>query len=231
MKGFTLVEIAIVLAIIALLVGGMLVPISAQIDQQKIVETGKSIDLIKDALTGFAVANGYLPCPAVSATNGTEDRTSGSCTGGKRVGFVPWVTLGTPQLDAWGHLFRYSVTPAFASSAAPISLTTLTDITIKYRDASGNLVNLSNLGGIPVVVLSHGKDGFGATNAQGIAQIPPPAANVDEITNANATNATTFVARTQVSDPTTQGGAFDDIVDWVSPYILIDRMVASGTLP
>lgn len=227
MKGFTLIEIAVALAILALLVGGMLIPISARIEQQKIVDTQNSIDLVKEALIGFAVAHGYLPCPAISATNGQEDRTSGACN--KRAGFVPWVTLGTPQLDAWGHLFRYSVTPAFASSAAPFSLTTNPDITIQTRDSSGNLVNLSNSNGIPALVLSHGKNGFGSTNAQGIAQIAPPASNVDEVSNTS--NSNVFVARTEVTDASTSGGAFDDIVDWISPYVIFDRLVQAGRLP
>src|SRR5262249_61886579 len=27
---------------------------------------------------------------------------------------VPWVTLGVPEVDAWGHRFSYRVAPAFA---------------------------------------------------------------------------------------------------------------------
>ncbi len=227
MKGFTLVEIAIVLAILALLLGGMLVPISAQIDQQKIMETEKSIELAKEALTGFAMVKGYLPCPAVSATDGNEDRSSGNCN--KRVGFLPWVTLASPRQDAWGHLFRYSVSPAFSMATPTFSFSSSADITIWTRNAAGVLARLSNDNGIAAVVLSHGKDGYGGTSISGAALVSPPAANVDE--TANAVNANLFVSRTQVTDPTTSGGAFDDIVDWISPFTLFDRMVAAGRLP
>ena len=235
MKGFTLVEISIVLAILALLIGGMLIPISAQIEQQKIVDTRQSIDLIREALVGYAVAYGYLPCPAISATNGQEGRTSGTCA--SQVGFVPWVTLGTPQLDAWGNLFGYRVSPQFSNQ--PITLTSSANITILTRaPVTFNLVTLSNCSEIPAVVLSHGKDGFGATSAQGIAQLAPPSQNVDEITNWNGTVASPpcsgsnyFVSRTPVQDSTVNGGAFDDIVDWLSPYVLFDRMVSGGKLP
>lgn len=227
MKGFTLVEIAIVLAILALLLGGMLMPISAQIDQQKIMETERSIELAKEALTGFALVKGYLPCPAMSATDGNEDRSAGTCN--KRVGFLPWVTLGVPRQDAWGRLFRYSVSPAFSKTTPTFTMESTADITIRTRDATGMLVNLSNENGIPAVVLSHGKDGYGGTSLSGTVLASPPAANVDEITN--AVNPRLFVARTQVTDPATSGGAFDDIVDWISPYVLYDRMVAAGRLP
>ena len=40
-----------------------------------------------------------------------------------------------------------------------------------------------------------------------------------------------YVSRTEVTDVTRSGGAFDDIVDWVSPYVLFERMVAAGRLP
>ncbi len=227
--GFTLVEMAIVLVIIGLLLAGLLMPLSAQVDQRKISETQRAMDEIRDALTGFAVANGRLPCPAISTVNGQEDLTGGVCTGGKRVGFIPWATLGVSKLDAWGHIFRYSVTPAFASAAAPFTLTTPRDITIQTRDGGGALVNLSNAGDIPAVVVSHGKDGFGSFSDNGTAQAPVPAANVDEA--ANAGSATGFVSRVQADNPAAGGGAFDDMVVWVSPNTLFNRMVSAGRLP
>jgi prepilin-type N-terminal cleavage/methylation domain-containing protein len=227
-RGFTLVEMAIVLVILGLLLAGLLMPLSAQVDQRKISETQKAMDEIRDALIGFAVANGRLPCPAISAGNGQEDVTGGVCTGGKRVGFIPWATLGVSKLDAWGHIFRYSVTPAFAS-AAPFTLTTPRDITIQTRDAAGALVNLSNAGDIPAVVVSHGKNGFGSFSDNGTAQAPVPAANVDEA--ANGGSGTGFVSRVQADNPAAGGGAFDDMVAWVSPNTLFNRMVSAGRLP
>ncbi len=66
-KGFSLIELAIVLVVVALLLGGLLVPLTMQIEQQKIRETQKSMEEIKDALVGFALANGRFPCPASPA--------------------------------------------------------------------------------------------------------------------------------------------------------------------
>ena len=54
---------AIVLAIVALLLGGLLPLISGQIEQQRRAETHKHLDEIKEALIGYAIINGYLPCP------------------------------------------------------------------------------------------------------------------------------------------------------------------------
>ena len=69
--GFTLVELAVALAIIGLLLGMLIVPLSTQVDQQRIGDTQRQLDLIREAVIGFAVANGRLPCPATPTTPNT----------------------------------------------------------------------------------------------------------------------------------------------------------------
>lgn len=64
-SGFTLIELAMVLFIVSLLIGGLLMPISAQNEIQGRMETVKALANIREALIGFAVVNGRLPCPAV----------------------------------------------------------------------------------------------------------------------------------------------------------------------
>lgn len=230
--GFTLVELAIAVFVIALLVGSVLVPLVAQVEQRQIAETQKAMDEIREALFGFAVANGYLPCPAVSATNGQEDRTAGVCTGGKRQGYLPWETLGVSRVDAWGRLFRYSVTPGFTPTVS-FNGGTLPDIRIQTRNAVGALVNLTGTNLVPVVVISHGKNGYGGVNAQGVAQALPtgwPTNNLDE--NTNATGTINFVSRTpQAAGTPGNAGEFDDQVLWISRWVLLSRMIAAGKLP
>ena len=77
-NGFTLLEMAIVLMIVGLLLGGMLVPLTAQMDQRNFTETRKSLDDIQQALIGYAIINGRLPCPASSTSNGVESFNTGS---------------------------------------------------------------------------------------------------------------------------------------------------------
>jgi len=232
MRGFTLIELAVTLFIITLVLGSILVPLASQVEQRQISDTRKSLDEIKEALIGFAIANGHLPCPAISATDGREDRAGAACSSvagvPKRQGFIPWATLGVSKLDAWGHIFRYSVTPAYTTSA-PFALTTGRDITVQTRDAAGALINLTTGGDIPAVVFSHGKNGYGGFDENGNAQAPPPAGNVDENTNL-ALAGPTYVSRVPQS-ATGGGGEFDDIVVWLSPNILFNRMVAAGKLP
>lgn len=235
--GFSLIELSVVLVIVTLLLGSLLVPLGAQVEQRQYAETEKQLEQIKEALLGFALANGYLPCPAKTAADGSEDRIGGGTTcstvvSNVSVGFVPWVTLGMKPSDSWGNLYRYSASATFTDSAAS-SLFTLTSaryILIRTRNA-GTPTNLSNANEIPAVVLSHGKNGFGATSELGIARATPATWNntLDEWNNAN--NTTTFWSRTRSDNTGPAGGQFDDIVVWIPPGILFSRMVAAGRLP
>lgn len=229
-RGFTLVEMAVVLVIVGLLLTGLLLPLSAQMDQRNYSETNRQIIEIKEALIGYGLTNGYLPCPAISATDGSEDRAAdGTCD--SRVGFIPWLALGVKGTDSWNRLFRYSVTPAYARSDTSVVLSppTTRDITIRTRDSDGNLVNLSNASDIPVVVISYGKNGYFGTYSDGTFLADGSATNVDEDTN--GAGATTFISRDMSDNAATDGGEFDDIVAWISPRIYLSKLVAAGHLP
>lgn len=227
---------AIVLVIVALLVGGMLIPLSAQQDLRNNSDTTRQIEELREALLGFAVVNGYFPCPAKSTTNGNEDRdtATNNCTGSKRSGFIPWVTLGVQPSDAWGHLFLYSVTKKFSDSDPNqrFTLSTDRDITIKTRDSGGNLINLTVSADIPVAFASTGKNGYLSWAIDSATQAPDgPVQNDDEDTNAGASaTGTVFISRTQ-SGANASIGEFDDIVSWIPPTVLFNRMVAAGKLP
>lgn len=82
-SGFTIMELAIVLVIVALLLGGLLLPLSSQQDLQGRQATEKALTDIREALIGFAVINGRLPCPAqadiaYTAANAGLEATTGS---------------------------------------------------------------------------------------------------------------------------------------------------------
>lgn len=235
-QGFTLVEMAVVLVIVGLMLGGLLLPLSAQIDQRNYSDTQKSLSEIKEALIGYALSHGYFPCPAKSATDGREDRTGFTCTdpgtGPKRIGHLPWAALGISKLDGWGHQFRYSVTLAYADSGAKIALSPLTarDITIQTRDSDGNIQNLSNANDIPAAIVSMGKNGAWGYDNDGTQVADNSATNADEDTNGSG-DGTVFFSRTPTSNTAVTGGEFDDVVAWISPSMYLNRMVAAGQLP
>ncbi len=228
--GFTLIEIAIVMFIVALLLGGMLLPLSAQQDFRQRQETEKSLNDIRDALMGYAVVNGYLPCPAPVdlSTGGAEAARDANGICPLRVGLVPWTTLGLGHLDAWGHLFRYSVTPAFSNDGTgPITKFTLAstgDILIQTLGAQTLASN------VPATVVSHGKNGAWAYTEAGIQIADSANLNTDEDTNAAAAG-TNFVSRTPSAPSAVAPGEFDDLVVWVPASTLFNRMVAAGKLP
>jgi prepilin-type N-terminal cleavage/methylation domain-containing protein len=227
--GFSLVEIAIVLVIVGLMVGGLLTPLSMQLEQRKAADTQRALDDAREALVGFAVRYGYLPCPAISASDGQEDRSGSRCTDERREGYLPWATLGLARLDAWNHLYRYSVTPAFADSANRFKLVTARDITVYTRDGLGNLAAATAAADIPAVILSHGKNGYGATSDAGLRLANGSRSNEDEQNNIGAD--VNFMARNASDNRALPGGEFDDMVVWVSPNILFNRMVAAQVLP
>ncbi|MES2161596.1 MAG: type II secretion system protein [Pseudomonadota bacterium] len=226
-RGFTLVEISIVLVIVGLLIGGMIAPLSSQLEQKKIRDTQQAMELARDALFGYALRNGYLPCPAISAVNGLEDRTGSACN--KRYGYLPWTTLGVARLDGWNRILGYTVTPAFSDSVLLFTLKTARDITVVTRDSQGRITPLTENNDVPAALISFGRNGYGATSDQNTRLADGGAGNDDEKTNLRS--GTMLVSRDASDNPRAPGGAYDDIVLWISPNILYNRMVAAQRLP
>lgn len=238
--GFTLVEMAIVLVIVGLLLGGLLMPLSTQVEQQRISETQKYLDQIKDALLGYAAARGRLPCPATLTSNGVEDPPIGGICTNPYTGFLPAVTLGlTPvdnagfAIDAWNNRIRYAVTTANGSAFTTANgmrtagIGTLTPDLNVCASATG--ITGTTCGGaantqtnnVPVVIYSLGKNA--ATGGTGLDETANPNPN-------SANNDPVFVSHPPAAT-TAANGEFDDIVTWISPNTLYNRMISAGNLP
>jgi prepilin-type N-terminal cleavage/methylation domain-containing protein len=102
-RGFTLIEVAISMVILGLVMTGLVLSLSQQLQQRRLLDTRTTLAEANDALIAFVTANARLPCPAVAASNGLEATTApGTCTAA--AGFLPAVTLGLPNLDANGLL-------------------------------------------------------------------------------------------------------------------------------
>lgn len=240
-SGFSLIEMAIVFMVVALLIGGLLVPFSMQIEQQKIRETQKAMEEIKEALMGYALVNRYLPCPDTDGDGVEETRVvaTGDCPSSE--GRVPWSTLSVSGLDGWGRLLRYRVTPAFSNSTTPFTLSSAGTLRVCQQQACASTLATN----VPAVILSHGKNGYGARLETGAvvavpASLPSPGDEMENINGRNAPTPGNATADTLdnanvdfVSHPFSDGaaGEFDDIVTWLSPNILFNRMVAAGRLP
>ena len=254
-KGFSLVELAVALTIIALLLAGALIPLSAQIDVRNVSDTQRSMDSIREAIIGFAQANGRLPCPAAGTiaaggvNAGAEQYVAPNCTA--TAGVVPWATLGVPETDGWGRRLSYWVSPIFADAVgttfgctpAPVptptqssfALCSLGTLTVNTRNEITHAATAVGLV-LPAVIISHGKNGFGAFTPAGGATLAAPV-GTDEIANATAAT-TTFFSRTRTPAASTCSDAagpafceFDDVVVMITSNLLIARMVAAGRLP
>lgn len=217
-RGFTLVEMTVVLVIVGLLLSGLLIPLSAQITQRNRTETERYLDEAREALMGYALINKYLPCPDSKATpDGLEDtRVAGVCP--DDTGILPWQTLGIQSTDSWNRYFGYSVTSAYSNSATTFTLTTPATRTVLGE--SDTLTSSA-----VAVVFSTGANGFGAKSPNGDMTAPTSA---DELENSDGNS--TFVSHT----PTGTSGSsdeFDDQVTWVPQPVLANRMVAAGQLP
>lgn len=240
-KGFTLVEMAMVLAIVALLLAGLLPTISGQVEQQRRTETIKQLNDIQQALIGFAIINGRFPCPATAATKGVESQAGGVCTNFYD-GFVPGATLGLTNLnedgqtiDAWNNPIRYAVTEwdsttpvlsdvyTTANGMQTVGISVLSPNLLVCTTATGMSGIACASGqaltadpGVPAIIFSTGKNGaYGGTGT-------------DETKNLDNDRMFVSHAPTVSSAP---NGEFDDLVIWISNQGLISRMVSAGKLP
>jgi prepilin-type N-terminal cleavage/methylation domain-containing protein len=243
--GFTLIELAVGLLVLSLLLATLLGPLTAQVDQKKISDTQATLNQISEALIGFAMSRGYLPCPDKTAgaaggvnntpNDGNEDFVGANCVVSE--GNLPWATLGISGTDAWGNFFRYNVTPLFAQRPKAITLASGANANITVvcpAPACNPQITYTSAGNLaPALVMSHGKNGAGAINATTRALMPAPTSG-NEITNATLPagfgDAKTFNIRpaTAASGATTE---FDDVVVWLSTPILLSRMVTAQQLP
>lgn len=236
-RGFTLLELAVVLLIIGLLLGGLLVPVSTQIEQGQRAQTQAQLDEVREVLYGFVLKNHRLPCPDCSTSDpgscddiasadaarigdGAEDIIAGdNCA--HETGNLPWVTLGVKGNDAWGRRLIYHVTNNFADAIAAGAGCTPDTLNVSFGLCSDGDVDIVGAAGgtnyvartVPVIVLSHGGNG-------------PEAARAHELENSD--DDAIFVYRDFSGDAT---AGFDDMLIWISPHILRAKMLDAGILP
>jgi len=237
-RGFTLIELAIVLIIVALLSGGLMMAVSTQMDTIAASETQRRLNDARDALLGYVAANGRLPCPAIGGATGVESPLGGGNCNDNWDGFLPAVTLGlSPSnetgyaVDGWGNPVRYAITKAVSSQVstanqikaawnAGTALAADLRICSSALGMTGSGASASCAAGSELannavaVIYSRGKNGAAAP------------VSADE--QANGDTDRLFVSHT----PTSAGAnEFDDLVIWLSPNILYNRLIAAGRLP
>jgi prepilin-type N-terminal cleavage/methylation domain-containing protein len=238
-RGFTLIELAIVLVIVTILIGGLAVPLSAQIQARRIGETKKTLEEAREAIFGYAMThptgaagNLYLPCPDRDG-DGHEDRSGTECMVFE--GLLPWIDLGTAPQDAWGNRLRYavikdlaandpvdtakgiSVVPPTNSLVSPSPLVICTTHTC--TTASPDVAN-----GVAFVLISHGPSGWGARSVNGTTLAGP--SGPDETENLDSDQI--YVSRTPTQS-SAASGEFDDLLTWTAFSQLVAKVCPTGS--
>jgi len=105
-RGFSLVEVAISLVLLALAAGAIVAVLRQQIEQRRMADTAAMLTSAHDALLAFVTTYGYLPCPAIATSNGVENavKVGAVRTCPVETGFLPAKTLGMNNLDTAGLL-------------------------------------------------------------------------------------------------------------------------------
>jgi type II secretory pathway pseudopilin PulG len=111
-RGFTLVEIGVVLVILGLIALTLMPRLGAKVEQQRFEEDQRVIRDARQALLNFVTTQGRLPCPDPGTNNGFEAVTVITPAPSLQVacqtafGYLPARTLGLSQLDTDGKVLN-----------------------------------------------------------------------------------------------------------------------------
>lgn len=242
-RGFSLIELAIVLVIVTLLIGGLAVPLSAQIQARRIAETKKIMEEAREAIFGYAMTHivdhdaspstplrPTLPCPDTDG-DGRENVTGAACTSDS--GFIPWVDLGTAAQDAWGNRLAYAIDIDYGNRGDSNGFNNAGTGDKQICDTSVGSCNVGNVAAaVPVVLVSYGPNGWGARNVNGSTlQSPTSTDELENFSTSPGLDPPSYISRPP-SKADSPAGEFDDLVVWISSPVLISRVCpAPGGCP
>ncbi len=258
-QGFTLVEMAVVLVIIGVMIGGLLMPLSAQMEQKNLNETRMTLDDVKEALQGYAMANGRYPCPAATPASGVVaveafDSAAGNVMNGKCAGFfngyVPGVTLGvTPTnssgyiLDGWNAPIRYAISDLSDDANATYIFTKSTGMKAANSTTCVPNCGMAWIASQTLLSVCSTSEGITTAICGTATQLTNRAVIVVYSTGRNAATGGTgadeaanlngdavFVSH----EPSAIGaasGEFDDVATWLSTNSIFGRLVQANQLP
>lgn len=247
-RGFTLVELAVVITIIGVLIAAGTAAVRAQIDVAKNNATKTRLETAKQAITSYISRNKHLPCPAVPTLTqtalgyGMEAANPGVCTsvpviaGSTVRGILPWRSLGMTDADGkdgWGRMFTYQVTRT-ATGLTAVNVSAMTGSINVYSGvpttncplppappATCNQINA----GYPAtfILVSHGKNGLGAYLDNGSKMANPTSAT--ELENTNNNNNYVTADFNDIAP-----NVFDDALTFMSPQDILNQISKDGSV-
>jgi len=239
-KGFSLIEIAIVLVVVGLIISGGLLGLSPVLQANKITQTNAQMDKIEQALILYVIQNGCLPCPAVpTALTGRSTDATGIYTAGcgnnttcaPVQGSVPWVNLGLAKddvIDAYGFFIDYAPAPGLNLTSTsmvrtPPSTYPTPAPSLSVANAAGTAQTNTTPNGAAYVLISHGSDGsYGYTPSNGSLKTDPNGSALQSCNSlAKATCVIAGQPFVQNTAQSTIANYFDDIVRFKTAPVII----------
>jgi hypothetical protein len=237
------------LVVLAVLLGGLALPLAAQVQMRRQEALRRQLDDARDAVMGFAASQGRLPCPAIDGGNGLEafaagaDASTGACADFYG-GYLPAATLGLHGVDAEGfardpwesprNRIRYAVFGAAVNGVA-------NPLTRTDGMRSATLAGLGNASHY-IFICSSGREASGSGCGPASLQLTrraafvifslgptatgTPAAGSDEARNLDGD--AVFVSR---EASIARGSEFDDVLLWVPIHLVTHRLLVAGRLP
>lgn len=236
-RGFTLIEMAIVLVVIGLVFSGGLLAVAPVLQNSKESATNGKLDRIEQALTLYVIRYGCLPCPAdaniatgdanAGWSHGAGGYHNGSCDTGcdaavTAQGVVPWVALGLSEeegKDGFGERIDYAVTDALTATNGMVRTPPATypagtlDVEMSAANSSAAIT-----ADAAYVLISHGIDRSLSWNAAGQQNVDP---NSSDDQTANSDGEPFVQDSTQRNTGVAGVNYFDDIVRFRTAPIII----------
>src|SRR5882672_7125446 len=247
-RGFTLIEISIVVGIVLMLLTLGIGLMNAQLSSASYSITKQRQTAIKDALVAYLGANRRLPCPYVpvagTVVTGLDPAQSGTPLACPTFGVVPFATLGHSREigeDGWGNLFSYRVYTDAAPSCPSIAWdwgnatcfgegkdgVTPAKTAQRINDGTvGSAILITDKS--IAVVISHGANGLGAWATQGTRNAAPT--TCEEAHNAAGTTPPSGCAPATNTYYKGERSDNDDVVAYLSAGDALQTLVKQGAI-
>ena len=195
-RGFTLIEMSVMLVIISFIVVTLFTTSKPTVNQR--TNTQVTLEKVQLAMTQYATANNYYPCPAdgslsiddagfgkgtrtISPSLDCNDAnfTVGSTPNRVFIGVIPVKDLGLgteDMMDEWGHRLLYAISESMVENSS--YGTNCGNITILSDYDDANPVDAQDAANITTakasyILMSYGQDGIGAYPYEGGSRIAP----------------------------------------------------------